>query len=766
MTEAARNASNRAETESTPEVLPRRFGKYTLIRRMAAGGMAVLYLAIHRSIAGIERLLVIKRILPEYGRDRGYVEMLLKEARIAMTFAHANIVTVFDVGQVDGEYFIAMEHIHGEDLRAVVRAMKPKGVTEFPLEHALAVGFGVAAGLAYAHEKKDLQGTPLRVVHRDISPQNVVVTFTGDVKIVDFGIAKASLARSPQERESATASVRPARPEGDTGSGQVRRGERDTSVSLNSLDGTGNGKVKGKIPYMSPEQARGDDLDHRSDIFSLGIMLFELCTGRRLFRAGSDVDTLKMITDGVYPRASEVNPRVPPALDAVISKALAPDREERYQSARDLQADLEAVARAERIPVSSVALGDWMKMLFAERLVEQDAVLAESKLAADEMASDDDEDDAPRPRSARPSARPGALSRRALIALSGVLAALLAGGAYAVWYSAQASAARARAAAEARTGTLVVRSTPEGAHIWLDDAPTSYRTPHTFTTLATGPAARYRVRVTAEGYEPHVAEVALPAAHARAEVSAALAHLRAAGFAVLEVSTTPPGARVIVDGREAQGATPITVPGLTPGVEHTVIVRDPEHVDETFTFTSAAGRVESRALTLRERPLGPGEAWLELATEPAAARVLVGDRTYTAGSPYRIRVAAQAHSIPITVMAAGFDGETRAVRFTPGQTVNLRTVRLAPAGRAEPSDRVAHAPPPPVDATPGHIRVGANPWCNVSVDGRPYGQTPVADITLPPGAHRITCTSPDAPARSRTITLAAGQRAPVVFGAQ
>ncbi len=394
MTEAARTESTRGESESAPpETLPRRFGKYTLIRKMAAGGMAVLYLAIHRSIAGIERLLVIKRILPEYGRDKGYIEMLLKEARIAMTFAHANIVTVFDVGQVDGEYFIAMEHIHGEDLRAVVRAMKPKGVTEFPLEHALAMGIGVAAGLAYAHEKKDLQGNALRVVHRDISPQNIVVTFTGDVKIVDFGIAKATLAHADREKTSTT--VRAQR-DSDAATGTVRRGERDTSVSLNSLDGTGAGKVKGKIPYMSPEQARGDDLDHRSDIFSLGIMLFELCTGRRLFRGGSDTDTLKMITDGHYPRPVEVNPRIGPELDAVIVKALAPDRDERYQSARELQADLEAVARNEHIPVSSVALGEWMKMLFAERLAEQDAVLAESMAAAGEMPSDEDEHHASR----------------------------------------------------------------------------------------------------------------------------------------------------------------------------------------------------------------------------------------------------------------------------------------------------------------------------------------------------------------------------------
>ncbi len=760
MTEAARTESTRGESESAPpETLPRRFGKYTLIRKMAAGGMAVLYLAIHRSIAGIERLLVIKRILPEYGRDKGYIEMLLKEARIAMTFAHANIVTVFDVGQVDGEYFIAMEHIHGEDLRAVVRAMKPKGVTEFPLEHALAMGIGVAAGLAYAHEKKDLQGNALRVVHRDISPQNIVVTFTGDVKIVDFGIAKATLAHADREKTSTT--VRAQR-DSDAATGTVRRGERDTSVSLNSLDGTGAGKVKGKIPYMSPEQARGDDLDHRSDIFSLGIMLFELCTGRRLFRGGSDTDTLKMITDGHYPRPVEVNPRIGPELDAVIVKALAPDRDERYQSARELQADLEAVARNEHIPVSSVALGEWMKMLFAERLAEQDAVLAESMAAAGEMPSDEDEHHAPR--LAHPRSEPPA-SRRPVVILSSVLAAVLAAGGYAYVSNARSNTARDRASAEVASGTITVRSTPDGAHIWLGDAPTPFVTPHTFTGLTTGAGVRYDVRVTAEGYDAFAVTVALGAPHARQEVSAALTRARAASLAVLELTTTPPGARVIVDGREVQGATPLTVPELSPGVEHAVVVRSADHVDETFTFVGAAGRVESRSLTLRERPLGPDEAWVELETEPVNARVHIGDRDYATGSPYRIRTRAQAHSVAITVMAPGFDGETRAVRIAGGQTVNLRIVRLTPAGR-EPVAPPPPPPPPRVDATPAHLRVGANPWCNISVDGRPYGQTPQVNITLTPGSHRIICASPDAPTRTRSVTLTPGQQLSVVFSAQ
>jgi serine/threonine protein kinase len=358
-------------TPAPAEVLPRRFGRYTLLRRLASGGMAELYLALHRSLANFERLVVIKRILPELGRDQSFITMLLQEARIAATFSHPNIVTTFDVGQAEGEYFIAMEHIHGEDLRSIVRAMRPKGVRDFPLEHALAIGVGAAAGLAYAHEQKDLHGVPLAVVHRDISPQNILVTFTGDVKVVDFGIAKARLSHDSEATVG-----------GDTGftSGVVVTGP---------LPDTGAGKVKGKLPYMSPEQARGEGLDARSDIFSLGIILFELCTGRRLFRGANDAETLQLILDGKYPDPSAVNPRVSPALGAVISKALAFDRNARYSTARELQSDLVRVVHSEHIALSSVAFGEWMQMLFAERLTSQQEALAQGKHLADVLAADD-----------------------------------------------------------------------------------------------------------------------------------------------------------------------------------------------------------------------------------------------------------------------------------------------------------------------------------------------------------------------------------------
>lgn len=661
MSEAAQPAPDTDGDPTSTESFPRRFGKYTLLRKLARGGMAELYLALHRSIAGFERLVVIKRILPDLARDEGFITMLLQEARIAATFAHPNIVTVFDLGNADGEYFIAMEHIHGEDLRSIVRAMKAKGVREFPLEHALALGLGAAAGLAYAHEKADLQGRPLGVVHRDVSPQNIIVTFTGDVKVVDFGIAKAALSvehlprRDPATDDEGSASDPDAAP---------RRGTRA-------------GQLKGKVPYMSPEQARGDALDARSDIFSLGIILFELCTGRRLFRGANDHETLKLITSGEYPTPSSINPRISPRLEAVLTRALAPDRADRYASARDLLADLESIVHEEHVPVSSVALGRWMESLFAERLAAQRAALAEGHQLADVIAAEPREDTVGDGLSASASFAPdpppprrgplAAVAVLSLVALCAVAFALTRPG---------ANDRPQGLAALQGTGAISLRSTPEGAHVWLNGAPTPHRTPCVIAHLPTGPDARFQLRLTADGYAPWSDEVALPSNGARVTVEANLSRARADSLSVLEVTTTPPGARVIVDGREAPGVTPVTVASLDVGVEHTVLLRREGYEPQRFTFLGRSGEAERRAVTLDETPLAAGEARVLLETLPLDARLRVGDRDVDTGSPFRVRVPAGRYTA-LVVSAPGFVSERRTVRPAAGQTVTLPPVHLS-----------------------------------------------------------------------------------------
>ena len=231
-----------------------------------------------------------------------------------------------------------------------------------------------------------------------------------------------------------------------------------------------------------------------------------------------------------------------------------------------------------------------------------------------------------------------------------------------------------------RSGTIEVHSVPEGAAVWLNDAPTAYHTPYTLSNLETGANARFTVRLTAAGYEPYVAQVPLPQRYAHATVQAQLEHARAQSYAVLEVTTTPRGATVLIDGREMPGTTPLTVPQITPGVEHTVLVRHPDAQDEVFTFVAQAGAIERRPLALHERPLAADEAWLSVAADPSSVVLRVGDRELRSG-PFHVRIHSGDSRAGRVQRAPGYETETRVARARAGET-------LTPAERASIADNV------------------------------------------------------------------------------
>jgi tRNA A-37 threonylcarbamoyl transferase component Bud32 len=304
-----------------------RLGKYEIIKRLATGGMAEIFLARVSGLPGFQKMVVIKRILPQLATKTDFVEMFLDEARIAATLQHPNVVQMYDVGVVDGNYFIAMEYLHGEDVRSLSRILHRQD-KKLPLEHALNVVIGVSSGLHYAHEKVGFDGKPLEIVHRDVTPQNIIVTYDGAVKLLDFGIAKAS----------------------------------------NRFGETRFGTLKGKVPYMSPEQCRGEPLDRRSDIFSLGIMLYELTLGKRLYQGKSDFEVLKQIVEGTVTPPSELDKEYPKALEEIVMRALEKEKDKRYQTARDIQADLESMVRADRLHVSPIALTRFMEETFGNKI--------------------------------------------------------------------------------------------------------------------------------------------------------------------------------------------------------------------------------------------------------------------------------------------------------------------------------------------------------------------------------------------------------------
>lgn len=278
-----------------------RLGRYELIQKIGSGGMAEVFLARLRGVEGFSRQLVVKRMRPELSKNREAVRMFLDEARLSAKLHHPQVVQVFDLGEADGAYFIAMEYVDGPHLGKLARSGWKAG-EPMPLTLCAYVVGRAAEGLHFAHEQRDPEsGQPLHLVHRDISPHNILISRYGDVKVADFGVAK----------------------------------------SLGQTSQTRSGVVKGKVAYLSPEQVRGEELDRRSDIFSLGIVLFEIASGRRLFKSKTDLVTLQRIAQEDAPAPSSVNPDIDPELDAICAKALARDRELRYQTMRELERDLD-----------------------------------------------------------------------------------------------------------------------------------------------------------------------------------------------------------------------------------------------------------------------------------------------------------------------------------------------------------------------------------------------------------------------------------------
>ncbi len=358
-----------AETAHDPSVLPNSirhpatdetiedrssestFGKYRLIAVLGQGGMADVFLAVLAGPEGLgfSKLVVIKRLRSNLASDPEFVAMLVDEARIAARLNHPNVVQTHEVGVIQNEYYIAMEYLDGQPLNRIVqraRAARRADAAGTPLDIPLAYRLGIVrdmlAGIHHAHELVDFDGAPLGLVHRDVTPQNVFVTYEGQVKVVDFGIAKA--------RGRATE--------------------------------TAQGVVKGKVAYMAPEQASAQEVDRRADVFGAGVVLWELLTGERMWKGLEDVAIIqKLMLDKIPSSPRAIRPDVPKALDAIVTKALARKPADRYATARDLLVDIERYMESEGLKCTPRELGEWVGALFADRR-KQTRSLIESQLSA------------------------------------------------------------------------------------------------------------------------------------------------------------------------------------------------------------------------------------------------------------------------------------------------------------------------------------------------------------------------------------------------
>ena len=306
---------------STPKT-----GQYVLLERVGMGGMAEVFRAASVGVEGFERPVAIKRILPNLTADHEFVKMFVDEAKIAVQLQHPNIVAIFDLAREDEDLFITMEYVHGKDLRAILDKVQGKDGRDgrLPIEVAVHATMKVADALHHAHFAHGPTGEPLHIIHRDISPQNVLISFDGEVKVTDFGLAKAA-GRAVQ-----------------------------TQV----------GVVKGKLAYMSPEQLRGQALDYRSDIYGLGVLLWEMLTGTRLFLGRNEQETLRKVYEGNIPRPMSLRPEVHPELEAIVMRALSAEPSDRFGTAEEMQEELTSFSYGVGPSLNRNGMAAFMRKLF------------------------------------------------------------------------------------------------------------------------------------------------------------------------------------------------------------------------------------------------------------------------------------------------------------------------------------------------------------------------------------------------------------------
>lgn len=610
---------------------PKQFGKYFLLEKLAVGGMAEIYKAKTFGIDGFEKQLAIKRILPHCSADKDFITMLIDEAKLSVLLSHANIVQVYDLGKVGDDYFISMEFINGVNLRDLMYKCRERKVA-IPPDIAVYIVSEMCKGLDYAHRKTDHNNQPVGIVHRDISPQNILISYEGEVKIVDFGIAKAAM----------------------------------------NISHTMAGILKGKIAYMSPEQAMGKSIDHRTDIFSAGILAYEIITGSKLFTGESQFEVLKKIRTTQI-TAATLPDSVPAALKTCIAKSLAYDPENRYSNAGDLQIDLTKFLYSTYVDFSVRKLSEFIRRLFFEEVSQPSQPLGkeqsvehktmsmsiaegakqleivhrdtDSAISSD-LLQENQETSATAKNKISPSEMPTSSRKVHVPDLERkksktrwpyifIIPAILAGLAYAAsqylppeifpWNG--EGQTQQQITPKTDFATIDIKSNPVGAKIFINDKDTAKLTPAIIDTLDIGKS--YSIRLELDGY-----------ASIEKTIDATLAQIYPADFelvksiGVINVITDPPGAAIIINGRLEERVTPMTLDGLPLNSELLVVITKPEYksIEQVLKLTSGTPIEISTKLV----PLATPTGTLVVDSQPAGASIFIDGKDSNQKTPATI----------------------------------------------------------------------------------------------------------------------------------
>ncbi len=656
---------------AAPPTGPQLFGKYYLLDRLAVGGMAEIFRARTFGEGGFENQLVIKRILSHLSENDQFVRMFMDEAKVTVLLQHTNIVRIYDFGKIRDNYFIAMEHVDGKDVKLLLRKLAERRKL-LPREYAAYIAMEAAKGLDWAHRKTSLDGTPLQIVHRDVSPSNILVSYQGEVKVADFGIVKAS----------------------------------------NVAETTDAGTLKGKFEYMSPEQAQGLPLDRRSDVFALGIILHEMLTGRRLFKTDSDLKTLEKIKSGDYPRPSSIHPQIPSKLDQICMKALALRPEDRYQDGREMASDLRDFLYPVQPDVTQQSLAAFLAELFEEDIagersrLEEGIRLARAMYAsADSVDLEPDWQDGQGPRtSVTGTGTQGTVTvveppRKAPLLVLGLVALVAVGAA--VFFATRAPETRVEKEVVrevvqvpgATTGSVQLKISPAAGSVSVDGKPVGVGIDVLAPELA--PGTPHTLVVTAEGYAPHQESVTVAAGE---RVVMRIALVKNAGPVVaptprpvptptpapqvvtpptpapvaattstVRFSSKPDGADVLVGGRMI-GTTPVEWEGPA-GEKKTVEFRlegyDPARM--SVTTPEAGGRTTvEKTLQARARATG----LLSVNVSGGWAEIWVDGKKVKTSPLFNHTLSEGPHEVTAKNDALGMN-ETRKVTIKAGETTSI-----------------------------------------------------------------------------------------------
>ncbi len=725
------------------------YGKYFLLDRIAVGGMAEVFKAKTFGVRGFERLLVIKRILPHLSKDEDFVEMFIDEAKISVELSHANIVQVTDLGKIGDNYFIAMEYIDGKDLRAILKKSQSlnKSLT---IEQAAFVVIEVCKGLDYAHRKKSsVTNKPLDIIHRDISPQNIMISYEGEVKVVDFGIAK-------------------------------------TASKLNQ---TQAGVLKGKFGYMSPEQATGLEVDQRTDVFSTGIILFELLTGRRLFLGDTDFETLEKIKECKIPPPSLFNKDVPEELDRITLKALDKDLIKRYANVKEIQVDLTRYFYSAFPDFTASNLSSFLKKLFRDEIKTERSKLKQSLaslpiegLIDSELAAHSNEQvvdshgsgkgtgqstilsqndrldgfDDVRDNRTIPSKK-GNLYEKTVGRLFGHhelegdkqgffssnkylfigIFMLLAFAGIFIWMNQDKSGNGTKptptvtATPEIATKEFNIISEPTKAKIYVDG---EYKG-ETPKTLSLQLDKSIIIKLVKEGFEPKSAKLLLSQKDAKDQSF----KLSAAGpkIAVLNVTSSPSGASIYVDGKATGLTTPSKIKNLYAGEEYRIELRLNGYTTNASNIRLKDGKENQVNFTLALKPIA-----LKVITNPRGAKVaLHGFREQTSPATFSSGLK-KGKTYKLRVYKNGYKAATRNVKITGSKTewVTLQKIQAAF----------------------GYISINAVPYAQIFLDGEIIGYTPIKNRKVSTGKHKIVFKHPNAKDKVETIIVSRNKEKVVI----